>query len=94
MAKRQEKDLFRIEWEGEVMEIHLFGDILPNTMFQSIIELMKANRESEHPKRVRFVVSSSMMLISVKYAIPSEFYESIELEGQSKKDGLKNAACL
>ena len=55
---------------------------------------MKANRESESPRKIRFLVSSSMMLISVKYAIPSEFYESVELEGQSKKEVLKDAACL
>ena len=75
-------------------KIHLYGDILPTTVFQSVIELMKANRESESPRKIRFLVSSSMMLISVKYAIPSEFYESVELEGQSKKEVLKDAACL
>ena len=76
------------------MKIHLYGDILTTTVFQSVIELMKANRESESPRKIRFLVSSSMMLISVKYAIPSEFYESVELEGQSKKEVLKDAACL
>ena len=94
MAKKKEKDLIRIDYEEEKMKIHLYGDILTTTVFQSVIELMKANRESESPRKIRFLVSSSMMLISVKYAIPSEFYESVELEGQSKKEVLKDAACL
>ena len=94
MAKKKEKDLIRIDYEEEEMKIHLYGDILPTTVFQSVIELMKANRESESPRKIRFLVSSSMMLISVKYAIPSEFYESVELEDQSKKEVLKDAACL
>lgn len=94
MAKKKEKDLFRIDYEGEEMNIHLYGDILSTTVFQSVVELMKANWESESPRKIRFLVSSSMMLISVKYAIPSEFYESIELEDQSNKGVLKDAACL
>lgn len=92
MAGKKQKELFKILYGDTTMDIHLFGDILPNSVFQTVIELMKANRESEHPKGVRFFVSSSMMLISVRYAIPSEFYESVEIEGATGKEVLKDAA--
>lgn len=92
MAVKKKKKLLDVVQKESTMEIHLIGDILPNSVFQQIIELMKANRESEHPKSVRFFVSSSMMLVSVRYAIPSQFYESVEIEGAVGKEVLKDAA--
>lgn len=95
MAKTKEKELFQITQDELTMKIRLFGDILSNSVFQQIVELMKVNRESENPKSVRFIVSSSTMLISVRYAFPSQFYDSAEIEipeRKGKKEVLKDAA--
>lgn len=95
MSKKKEKELFKIVWKGDVMEIHLYGDFLRDSVFKSVIELMKTNRESEQPKKICFVVPNSIMIMAVKYAIPSVFYESVELEGQTKaadREVLKDAA--
>ena len=95
---RQKKKRQRPYWVVPAeawMEIHLSGEILSNTVFQEIVELMKENRESENPKAVRFVVSGSSMMMSVRYAFPSMFYESVVLESQTQAGGnevLKNAA--
>ena len=66
------------------LEIHLSGDVLSNQVFLKIVELMKKNRESAQPKAVRFVVPGSSMMMSVRYAFPSAFYESVELEQQAQ----------
>jgi|GEM_PF-4811382 len=91
----KKKELYRVERSNETLDIHLVGDILPNTVFQKVIELMRENRECENPKGVRFVVDSSVMMMAVKYAIPSQFYEEVVLEGQysaDKDEVLKDAA--
>ena len=76
----------------DVMEIHLTGEILSNAVFQKVVEIMKDNRESDQPKTVRFVVPGSSMMMSVRYAIPSVYYESIVLEGQANgEEVLKHA---
>lgn len=96
MAKAK-KELFKVIPSVDSLEIHLYGDILGNGVFQQVIERMKENRESGAPKSVRFVVYTSMMLVSVRYAIPSAFYESVEvrrLEDNKGIEVLKDAAGL
>ena len=66
---------------------------LTDLVFQQIVEMMKANRERDRPKSVRFFVTNSMMMMSVRYAIPSQFYGSIQLE-PAEKGVLKDAAGL
>ena len=92
MAKARKKPYW-VEETEETLEIHLTGDILFDLVFQQIVEVMKANRERERPKAVRFFVTGSMMMMSVRYAIPSQFYESIQLE-PAEKGALKNASGL
>jgi len=92
---REKKKPYSIEETADTMEIHLTGDLLHDKVFLQIVEIMKANRACEQPKKVRFFVTSSMMMMSVRYAIPSMFYESIELEGAPAGKGeLLNAAGL
>lgn len=86
-----------VETTENRIEIHLAGEILTNTVFLSIVELMKRNRESSQPKAVRFWVSNPTMLMSVRYAFPSAYYESVELEKQAQivlLEGLQDAANL
>lgn len=92
MARTKKKPYWVVESE-EALEIHLTGDILFDPVFRQIVEAMKANRERERPKVVRFFVTGSTMMLSVRYAIPSQFYESIQLE-PTEKGALKNAAGL
>lgn len=93
MAKAKKKPYW-VEESEEALEIHLAGDLLFDPVFRQIVEVMKANRERERPKAVRFFVTGSSMMLSVRYAIPSQFYESIQLEPVEEKGGLKNAAGL
>ena len=79
--KEQPKPYWLVLSEKE-MEIHLSGDLLSNAVFQKIVELMKEKRESEYPRAVHFVVQNGSMMLSVKYAVPSAFYESVRLEKQ------------
>lgn len=93
----KKKELLKVLPDAQALEIHVYGDILHNSVFQKIIEVMKENREREEPKSVRFVVFSSMMMVSVRYAVPSEFYESVEvrqLEDKKENEVLKDAAGL
>ena len=92
MARTKKKPYWVVESE-EALEIHLTGDILFDPVFRQIVEAMKANRERERPKAVRFFVTGSTMMLSVRNAIPSQFYESIQLE-PAEKGALKNAAGL
>ena len=92
MAKARKKPYW-IEESEETLEIHLTGELLHDLVFQQIVEVMRANRERERPKAVRFFVTGSMMMVSVRYAIPSQFYESIQLE-PAEKGAFKNAAGL
>ena len=92
MARTKKKPYWVVESE-EALEIHLTGDILFDPVFRQIVEAMKANRERERPKAVRFFVTGSTMMLSVRYAIPSQFYESIQLE-PAEKGVLKDAAGL
>ena len=92
MAKTRKKPYW-IEESEETLEIHLTGELLHDLVFQQIVEVMKANRERERPKAVRFFVTGSTMMLSVRYAIPSQFYESIQLE-PAEKGAFKNAAGL
>lgn len=92
MARTKKKPYWVVESE-EALEIHLTGDILFDPVFRQIVEAMKANRERERPKAVRFFVTGSTMMLSVRYAIPSQFYESIQLE-PAEKGALKNAVGL
>ena len=91
MAKTRKKPYW-VEETEETLEIHITGEILHDLVFQQIVEVMKANRERERPKAVRFFVTNSMMM-SVRYAIPSQFYGSIQLE-PAEKGVLKDAAGL
>lgn len=89
------KELFKVIFHSQSLEILIYGDILHNSVFQQILELMKKNNGSSSPKSVRFVVFSSTMMISVRYAFPSQFYESVEvrrLEAQTENEVLKDAA--
>ena len=92
MAKTKIKPYWVKETE-ETLEIHLTGELLHDLVFQQIVEVMRANRERERPKAVRFFVTGSMMMVSVRYAIPSQFYGSIQLE-PAEKGVLKDAAGL
>lgn len=92
MARAKKKPYWVKETE-ETLEIHLIGDILFDLVFQQVVEMMKANRERERPKMVRFFVTGSTMMLSVRYAIPSQFYESIQLE-PAEEGVLKDAAGL
>lgn len=95
MPKGKKKEpLLVTEIPGEnAMEIHVYGDFLSNAVFLWIVEIMKANRENESSKNVRFVVYTSMMYTAVRYAIPSDMYEKIEIRSvKSEEGGLKDAA--
>ena len=92
MAKTRKRPYW-VEETEETLEIHITGEILHDLVFQQIVEVMKANRKRERPKAVRFFVTGSTMMLSVRYAIPSQFYESIQLE-PAEKGALKNAAGL
>lgn len=87
------KKPYWVEETSDTLEIHLTGDLLFDPVFRQIVEVMKANRERERPKAVRFFVTCSTMMLSVRYAIPSQFYESIQLE-PAEKGALKNAVGL
>ena len=87
------KKSYWVEESEETLEIHLMGELLHDLVFQQIVEMMKANRERDRPKSVRFFVTNSMMMMSVRYAIPSQFYGSIQLE-PAEKGVLKDAAGL
>ena len=87
------KKPYWVEETSDTLEIHLTGDLLFDPVFRQIVEVMKANRERERPKAVRFFVTNSMMMMSVRYAIPSQFYGSIQLE-PAEKGVLKDAAGL
>lgn len=93
MSRKKKEQLLISEVPSEnVMEIHVYGDMLPNEVFLRIVDAMKVNKESESPKKVCFVVYTSMMLTSVKYAIPSEMYAKIEIRSlKTEKGGLKDA---
>lgn len=94
---REKKKPYSIKEIADTLEIHLTGDLLHDQVFLQIVEIMKANRECEQPKKVRFFVTTSMMMMSVRYAIPSKFYESIELEDAvtaDRKGALRDAAGL
>ncbi len=92
MAKAKKKPYW-VEETSDTLEIHLTGDILFDPVFRRVVEVMKANREQKRPKAVRFFVTGSTMMLSVRYAIPSQFYESIQLE-PAEKGALKNAVGL
>ena len=92
MAKTRKRPYW-VEETEETLEIHITGEILHDLVFQQIVEVMKANRERERPKAVRFFVTGSTMMLSVRYAIPSQFYESIQLE-PAENGAFKNAAGL
>lgn len=92
MAKTRKRPYW-VEETEETLEIHITGEILHDLVFQQIVEVMKADRERERPKAVRFFVTGSTMMLSVRYAIPSQFYESIQLE-PAEKGAFKNAAGL
>ena len=69
MAKTRKRPYW-VEETEETLEIHITGEILHDLVFQQIVEVMKANRERERPKAVRFFVTGSTMMLSVRYAIP------------------------
>lgn len=75
---------YRVELSEGVMRLHLVGDTLPDKAFPEILELMKKNRESPQPRAVYFVVSGGSMMMTVRYAFPSAFYEAVVLEQQAQ----------
>lgn len=95
MAKKKAQPPYWVDLSEEMIEIHLSGELMANKVFLEIVELMKKNRETAKPKAVRFVVSNGVMMMAVRYAIPSQFYQEIVLEEQAQKgknEVLKNAA--
>lgn len=96
MAKQKKtQPPYRVELSKGAMKIHLSGDTLSDKAFLEILELMKKNRESPQPRAVYFVVSGSTMMMTVRYAFPSAFYEAVVLEQQARMidlERLQNAA--
>ena len=95
MAKKKKTNPpYWVELSENRMAIHLSGELLANQVFMEIVDLMKKNRESAQPKAVWFVVSNSTMMMSVRYAFPSAYYESVVLEQQtqaSESERVQNA---
>ena len=96
MAKQKKaQPPYRVELSKGAMKIHLSGDTLSDKAFLEILEMMKENRESPQPRAVYFVVSGSTMMMTVRYAFPSAFYEAVVLEQQARMidlERLQNAA--
>ncbi len=93
--RKEQTQPYKVMRSSDRMEIHLFGELLSNTVFHKVLELMKENRECENPKTICFVVSNGTMMMAVRHAIPSSFYESVVLDKQiqkTNKEVLKNAA--
>lgn len=81
----------------DTLELHVSDDLLGYRVFTKIIDVLKENKESESPKGVRFVVFSAPMLQMIRYSIPGEYYESLEIRKPNittEKDVLKDAAGL
>jgi len=94
MASKAKREIFKAIHSNNVIELHIQGEILPNRIFLQILDIMLENKESETLKAIRFVVYTSMMLTAIRYAIPSEYYETVEVRNPEymKKDVLKDAA--
>jgi hypothetical protein len=91
--KKKETILITEVPSENVMEIHVYGEYLSNKVFLHILDAMNANRESDSPKSIHFVVYTSMMHTAVRYAIPSELYEKIDIRSLAAEEGgLKDAS--
>lgn len=73
MPKKKLDQVFCKEVNGTV-QIHVTGDMLPNSAFLQILGYMK-----EYKAAIVFVVYDAKMMLLIRQSIPSEFYERIEL---------------
>jgi hypothetical protein len=79
MPKKKSDDerVFVTEITGtDTVQIHVAGDMMPNSVFLKILEHLKAYRDS---KTIVFVVYDAKMMLLIRESIPSEYYERIEI---------------
>ena len=89
--KDSDKILFRQVDDTNTVQIHVHGDMMPNSKYLFILELLKINKDD---KQIVFIVSDPKMMLLVRESFPAEYYERIEIvsPGALNQEGeLKNA---
>jgi len=92
MPKRKSEQVFITEPDGaNTVQIHVTGGLMPNAVFLQIIEHMKAHKDS---KTIVFVVYDVKMMLLIRQAIPSEYYERIELYSRDDPETVKRREAM
>jgi len=87
MPRKKADQVFVTELaETNTVQIHVTGDMMPNSVYLKILEHMKVYRDS---MTIIFIVYDAKMMLLIRQSIPSEFYERIEIGSQ--KEGLQSA---
>lgn len=63
--------------EDNSVRIHVHGDMLPNSTFLEILDLLKENKDK---KPVDFTADFSEMMLLITQSIPREHYRKLELK--------------
>jgi hypothetical protein len=86
MPKKDDNKITFRELDGNTVQIHVSGDMLPNSKYLFILELMKGYVGS---KEIVFQADNPQMMMLIRNAIPSEYYARIEIAGSGalKQEG-------
>lgn len=87
MTKRTKEKPLEVFAGDEIMEMHVSGELLPNRVYQEILDRIKENMESGAPKKIRFVVFTFAMLKMIRYSIPSDYYYALEVRNRKAPAG-------
>ena len=77
MPKKKPDPIFVVEPEGtNTVQIHVTGDMMPNSVFLKILEHLKTYRDEN---TITFVVYNINMMRLIGESIPFEYYNHIEI---------------
>ena len=77
MPKQNNQQVFiKISEDTNTVQIHVTGDMMPNSVYHKIIDYMMAYKDS---KTIVFMVYDTKMMIYIRQCIPLEYFERIQI---------------
>ena len=75
--------------ENNAVEINVHGDMLPNSVFLEILDVLKQNKDKRH---VDFIADNPKIMLLIRESLPGECYRKLELKSHdSTMQPYKNA---
>lgn len=63
--------------ENNSVEINVHGDMLPNSVFMEILDILDENKEKKH---VDFIADNPQIMLLIREAFPGGCYRKLELK--------------